>query len=108
MFEAAGVRAPFPIYLHKELEEDRFLKELLDILTCHRSYTFEGTAGFADEDTLLRFAFAVYHRIDANDMFFLVERLDFHFYGVRYLLVVGKQDLLTYDLVDEEAFGLIG
>ena len=108
VFEAAGVGAPVFIYLDEELEEDRFLEELLDILSCQRSDPLEGRSGFADEDTFLRLAFAVDDGIDADDMFFFVERLHFDLDGIRYLLVVGEQDLLAYDLVDKEAFGLIG
>ena len=108
MFEAAGVRAPFPIYLHKELEEDLLLEEVLDVLACLGADALESRTGFADDDTLLGIALAVDDGIDADEFVLFLEGLHFDLARIRDLLVVVEEDLLADDLIDKESRGFVG
>ena len=108
MLEAGGGGAPIAVHFDEELEEDLLLEEVLDILAGLRADALEGGTGFADEDTFLGIAFTVDNGGYTDDVFFLVEGLHFDFDGVRDLFVVVEEDLLADDLVDKEAFGLVG
>ena len=61
----------------------------------------------SDDDTLLRVALHIDDGIDVDVLLRLLEGLHHHLDAVGYLLVVVEQDLLAYNLVDEEAGGLV-
>ena len=102
VFEAAGVGTPIAVYFDKELEEDLFLEEVLDVFACLGTDALESGASFADEDALLGIAFAVDDCGYTDNGFFFMEGLHFNFDGVRDFFVVVLQDLLADDLVDKK------
>ena len=53
VFEAASIGTPVAVHFDKELEEDLFLEEVLDVFACLAPYPLESGASFADEDALL-------------------------------------------------------
>ena len=108
VLEAGGIGTPITVHFDKELEEDRFLEEFLNILAGLRTDTLERRTGAADEDAFLAFSLTIYHCIYADDFLLVFERLYFHFDGVRDFFVVVLEDLLADDLVDKESLGLVG
>ena len=108
MLEAGGGGAPVTIHFDEELEEDLLLEKVLDILAGLGADALEGGTGFADENTLLGIALAVYDGRDTDDVFFFKEGLYFYFDRVRNLFVVVEEDLLTDDLIYKETLGLVG
>ena len=61
VLKATGVGAPIAIDLDEELKEDFALEEILDVTAGQGTYSLQRCTGFADDDALLGFAFAIDH-----------------------------------------------
>ena len=95
-------RTPFLVHFDEELQEDLLAEESLDISSRLRPDALECRTGLADDNTFLTVALHIDNCRDTDDMLLFFELLHLHFDGVRNLLLVIKQYLLTNDLIHKE------